>query len=148
MESPPGPLACEELLQEIFLTEEPLPLEKVMEHCGRLPGVRACILARQSGIVSSHAAPDNLDLVSLTANGTRLLENLRESAKQMGLGDVQTITIHSEKTPVSIFSAGSTTLMVTHGDRGFVPGVRERLSRVVAALDGADLPLNLPSSHD
>ncbi|GAB4166314.1 MAG: hypothetical protein Fur0032_03600 [Terrimicrobiaceae bacterium] len=149
VDSEPQPLACEERLQEIFLTEDSLPLEKVMELCGRLPGVHACILTRQSRVVSTHAAPENLDLVALTANGSRLLENLQDSARQMGLGHVHTITIHSEKSPVSIFSSGSTTLLVTHGDRGFVPGVRERLSQVVSALDGVDFPHSLPSTtHD
>jgi len=40
---------------------------------------------------------------------------------------------------VSFLHAGELSLMVLHADRGFVPGVRERLRDVLSALAGARL---------
>ncbi|MCX7868635.1 MAG: hypothetical protein N2322_01675, partial [Terrimicrobiaceae bacterium] len=58
-------LPCEERLQEIFMTEENIGLERAIGLCGGLPGIRSCILARGSRVLASHNAPAHLDLVSL-----------------------------------------------------------------------------------
>ncbi len=140
------PLACEERLQEIFMTEERVGVERALELCGGLPGIHSCILAKGSLVVAAHNAPANLDLVSLTANATALLDAVRASSMKMGLGEIPAVTIHSEKGPVSFFHADDLAMLVLHADRGFVPGVRERLHDVITALGRAKLPLPIEGS--
>jgi predicted regulator of Ras-like GTPase activity (Roadblock/LC7/MglB family) len=138
---------CTEKIQELFLTEEPITLDRVLSLCGGLPGIRACILARGSVVLGSHNVPAGIDLVSLTANAAHMLEAVRSSSMRMGLGSIPAITIHSEKGPVSFLHAGDIALLVLHADRGFVPGVRERLHHVVQTLGASPLPLPVESSQ-
>lgn len=128
-------------LQEIFMTEEVLTAEKVLELCGGLPGIRSCILTRGTSILAVHNAPPGMDLISLTANAVEMLSAIRSSTMRMGLGAIPAVTVHSEKGPVSFFHAEDLALLVLHSDRGFVPGVRERLRDVVHALKSTPLPL-------
>ena len=144
VESPAGGgLAALPRLQEIFLTEEVLGVDRVVELCGGLPGVRSCILAKGEAVVSTFNVPHNWDIVSLTANASDMLNAIRSSTMRMGLGAIPAVTIHTEKGPVSFFHSGDLALMVLHADRGFVPGVRERLRDVAAALASSNLPMPL-----
>ena len=135
------PAAAEERLQELFLTEERLNLDRALALCGGLPGIRACILTRGSTILGAHRVPDAIDIVSLTANAKTMLDGVRTSSMRMGLGSIPAITIHSEKGPVSFFYSGELLMLVLHADRGFVPGVRERLAGAVEAMTRGPLPL-------
>ncbi len=128
-------------LQEIFMTEEHLSAERVLELCGGLPGIRSCILAKGSNVLASHNVPSGIDLVSLTANASAMLSAIRTSSMRMGLGAIPAVTVHSEKGPVSFFHADDLAMLVLHSDRGFVPGVRERLHDVVIALGESNLAL-------
>jgi predicted regulator of Ras-like GTPase activity (Roadblock/LC7/MglB family) len=136
-------LECEPRLQEIFMTEETIGLERAVELCGGLPGIRACILAKGSNVLAAHNAPPHLDLVSLTANAAAMVEAVRSSALRMGLGEIPAVTAHSESGPISFFHASDLALLVLHSDRGFVPGVRERLRDVLLAMGTSGVSLRL-----
>jgi predicted regulator of Ras-like GTPase activity (Roadblock/LC7/MglB family) len=135
-------------LQEIFMTEDHMSVERVLELCGGLPGIRSCILARGSNVLASHNVPSGIDLVSLTANAAAMLASIRSSSMRMGLGAIPAVTVHSEKGPVSFFHADDLVMLVLHADRGFVPGVRERLHDVVIALGTANLPVPLEGGSE
>jgi hypothetical protein len=137
------PPATEERMQELFLTEERINLDRALALCGGLPGIRSCILARGSSILGTHRVPDEIDIVSLTANAKAMLDGVRSTSMRMGLGTIPAITIHSEKGPVSFFYSGELLMLVLHADRGFVPGVRERLADAIEAMARAPLPLPL-----
>jgi hypothetical protein len=47
---------------------------------------------------------------------------------------VPAVTIHAEKGPITFFHQDDLCLLVMHKDRGFVPGVREKLQKVVEHL--------------
>ena len=143
---PAAPEAGVARLQGIFMTEENLSAERVLELCGGLPGVHSCVLARGASILATHNVPSGLDLISLTANAADMLAAMRASSMRMGLGAIPAVTIHSEKGPVSFFHAEDLAMLVFHADRGFVPGVRERLHDVVVALKSS--PLLLPSGQE
>ena len=146
-EAPPAaPEAGVARLQGIFMTEENLSAERVLELCGGLPGVHSCVLARGASILATHNVPPGLDLISLTANAADMLAAMRASSMRMGLGAIPAVTVHSEKGPVSFFHADDLAMLVFHADRGFVPGVRERLHDVVVALKSS--LLLLPSGQE
>jgi hypothetical protein len=131
----------QDALQALFTTEEFLSVDRVVELCGGLPGIKSCVLAHGSAVLASHNVPESIDLVSLSAHALEMLAAMRQSAARMGIGAVPAVTIHSEKGPITFFQQNDLCLLVLHKDRGFVPGVREKLQQVVEHLSEANLAL-------
>ncbi len=121
-------------LQAVFMTEETLSVDRVVELCGGLPGIKSCVLAHGAAVIASHHVPESFDLVSLSAHALEMLAAMRQSAARMGVGAVPAVTIHAEKGPITFFHQDDLCLLVMHKDRGFVPGVREKLQNVVERL--------------
>jgi predicted regulator of Ras-like GTPase activity (Roadblock/LC7/MglB family) len=128
----------QDALQAVFMTEEMLSIDRVVELCGALPGIKSCILAHGAAVLSSHNVPESIDLVSLSAHALEMLAAMRQSAARMGIGAVPAVTIHAEKGPITFFHQDDLCLLVMHKDRGFVPGVREKLQKVVEHLAQSD----------
>jgi predicted regulator of Ras-like GTPase activity (Roadblock/LC7/MglB family) len=124
----------QDALQAVFMTEEMLSVDRVVELCGALPGIKSCILAHGAVVLASHNVPESIDLVSLSAHALDMLAAMRQSAARMGIGAVPAVTIHAEKGPITFFHQDDLCLLVMHKDRGFVPGVREKLQKVVEHL--------------
>lgn len=124
-------------LQALFMTEEKLTLEGVMALSGQLPGLKACVLAHGDQVVCSSSVPAGVDLKSLSTQATTMLAQIRESSSKMGLGAVPAITLHAEQGVLSFLYHGELCLLVLHADRGFVPGVRERLQEMLGYLSNA-----------
>ena len=129
------------------MTEEFLSVNRVVELCGGLPGIRSCVLAHGAAVVASYNVPESIDLVSLSAHALEMLAAMRQSAAQMGIGAVPAVTIHSEKGPITFFHQNDLCLLVLHKDRGFVPGVREKLQQVVVQLSRANIALPVTASR-
>lgn len=143
----PDAVGNQDAIQSIFLTEEYLSVDRIVELCGALPGINSCVLSHGASVIASHNVPDSIDLVSLSAHALEMLRAMRESSAKMGIGAVPAVTIHSEKGPITFFHQEDLCLLVLHKDRGFIPGVREKLQQVMDALGSANLPKPLPSSH-
>jgi predicted regulator of Ras-like GTPase activity (Roadblock/LC7/MglB family) len=139
----PPEIAEQDALQAIFLTEEFLSVDRVLELCGNLPGIHSCVLSQGASVIASHNAPDTVDVVSLSAHALEMLKAMRSSSSKMGIGAVPAVTVHSEKGPITFFHQDDICLLVLHKDRGFIPGVREKLQHVVDELSKAKLPLRL-----
>ncbi len=136
----------QEPLQALFLTEENLSVNRVIELCGGLPGINSCVLAHGSVVVASHNVPDGVDLVSMSAHAADMLQAMRSSSARMGVGTVPAVTLHTEKGVISFFNREDLTMLVFHKDRGFVPGVREKMAAVLGELTKARL--TLPVGND
>lgn len=146
--APEERLTAQDRLQEIFMTEEQLTLDQVLKLCGGLPGIRSCILTKGSSVLATFNVPDAIDLVSLTGNASAMLDAMRTSSMRMGLGAIPAVTVHSEKGPISFFHSDDLAMLIIHADRGFIPGVREKLHDVVVALGQSNLPLPLGDSSE
>lgn len=131
----------QDALQAIFLTEEFLSVDRVLELCGNLPGIKSCVLSQNAAVIAAHNTPDSVDIVSLSAHALEMLKAMRSASAKMGIGAVPAVTVHSEKGPITFFHQEDLCLLVLHKDRGFVPGVREKLQQVVTELAQAKLPL-------
>lgn len=131
----------QEPLQALFLTEETMTVNRVIELCGGLPGINSCVLAHGSVVVASHNVPDSVDLVSMSAHASEMLKAMRDSSARMGVGSVPAVTLHTEKGVISFFNREDLTMLVFHKDRGFVPGVREKMAAVIGELTKARLTL-------
>lgn len=131
----------QEPLQALFLTDENMTVERVIELCGGLPGINSCVLAHGSVVVASHNVPEGVDLVSMSAHAADMLRSMRESSARMGVGTVPAVTLHTEKGVISFFHRDDLTMLVFHKDRGFIPGVREKMAAVLGELTKARLTL-------
>jgi len=134
---PQAQLRDTEALQSLFMTEENLTLERVIALAGELPGLRACVLAHGDQVVCASHTPAGIDLQTLSGQAMTMLSQIRESSSQMGLGTVPAITLHGDQGVLSFIHHGELCLLVLHADRGFVPGVRERLQEMVGHLSSA-----------
>jgi len=141
-------LPDQDALQSLFLTEEKLTVSRVVELCGTLPGIRSCVLTHGDLVVSAHNVPEGLDLVSMSATAARMLDAMQESASQLGLGQVPALTLHTERGPLSVVRQGGLAMLVVHADRGFIPGVREKLAAALGELSRAPLALPRPASPE
>jgi len=143
----PVEILDQDALQAVFMTEEILSVDRVVELCGGLPGIKSCVLAQGAAVLASHNVPESIDLVSLSAHALEMLAAMRQSAARMGVGAVPAVTIHAEKGPITFLHQDDLCLLVMHKDRGFVPGVREKLQLVVEHLSQANPALPAGTSR-
>ncbi|MEI6323067.1 MAG: hypothetical protein WCP60_08205 [bacterium] len=134
---PTDQLADASALQALFMTEEKLTLERVMGLAGQLPGLKACVLAHGDQVVCASNNPAGIDQRALSSQAMTMLSQIRDSSAKMGLGSVPAITLHAEEGILSFLYQGELCLLVLHADRGFVPGVRERLQEMLGHLSSA-----------
>ena len=134
---PQDQLADPTALQALFMTEEKLTLERVISRAGELPGLKACVLAHGDKVLCTSNTTAGLDLKTLSGQAMTMLGQIRESTANMGLGAVPAVTLHAEQGALSFLHNGELCLLVLHADRGFVPGVRERLQEMLGHLKDA-----------
>ncbi len=139
---PQDQLADPSALQALFMTEEKLTLEGVVSKAGELPGLNACVLAHGDRVICASKTPAGVDLQTLSGHALTMLSQIRESSSKMGLGAVPAVTLHADQGVVSFLHKGELCLLVLHADRGFVPGVRERLQEMLGHLADARPMLN------
>lgn len=130
-------LADPSALQGLFMTEEKLTLDRVIALAGQLPGLRACVLAHGEKVVCASNTPPGVDLKTLSGQAMTMLAQIKESSSNMGLGTVPAVTLHGEQGALSFLHNGELCLLVLHADRGFLPGVRERLQEMLGHLSRA-----------
>lgn len=131
---PQDQLADPSALQALFMTEEKLTLERIISKAGGLPGLSACVLAHGDRVVCASKTADGVDLQTLSGHALTMLAQIRESSSKMGLGAVPAVTLHADHGVVSFLHKGELCLLVLHTDRGFIPGVRERLQEMLGHL--------------
>lgn len=134
-------------LQALFMTDENLSTGRVVELCGGLPGIQSCVLTSENQVVASHNIPDGLDIVSLSSNAAAMLRAMHDASSGMGIGEIPAVTLHTAKGPLSIFQKEHLAMLVFHGERGFVPGVREKMTAALAELTLTPLALPAPRAE-
>jgi len=130
----------QDAMQAVFLTEEPLTIERVVALCGEFPGVESCILVKDGAVVTSIGVPDGFDLKVLSEHATEMVAGVSESIGKMGLGETPAFTLHTDRGVISLFPHDELLLMVKHRDRSFVPGVKVKLASIIRQLSDANLP--------
>lgn len=145
---PQDRLADPSALQALFMTEEKLTLERVISKAGELPGLKACVLAHGDRVLCTSNASTGIDLRTLSGQAMTMLTQIRESSAVMGLGAVPAVTLHAEQGALSFLHNGELCLLVLHADRGFIPGVRERLQEMMGHLSEAKPALPSPGESE
>jgi predicted regulator of Ras-like GTPase activity (Roadblock/LC7/MglB family) len=144
---PQDQLADPTALQALFMTEEKLTLDRIISKAGELPGLKACVLAHGDRVLCTSNTAPGLDLKTLSGQAMTMLGQIRESSSNMGLGAVPAVTLHAEQGTLSFLHKGELCLLVLHAERGFVPGVRERLQEMLGHLAGAKPVLSSGDEH-
>ena len=129
---PPLPLARfdQDVLQNLFMTDEFLDLSAVCRHVSGLPGIQACVISRRDENVSAGEMPDGFELSELLA----FAPGVRQVAGRLPIGALKHFTLYAEAHSVSFFEQHGVCLCVVHRARSFIPGVREKLVTVADEL--------------
>jgi hypothetical protein len=120
-------------LQSVFLTDEELDLNKVVQKVGELPGVNSALFFAADG--SLQGEPEKL---GLTQSSVHLLSTLSHEIGQrvggLGLGEIETVTLGSKRELVSVFTRGESGFIIRHEKRPFKPGVREKICLILSHI--------------
>jgi hypothetical protein len=129
----PKPAPNFSALQSVFLTDEALDLNKVVQKVGELPGVNSALFFAADG--SLEGQPEKL---GLTQSSVQLLSSLTHEVGQrvenLGFGQIETVTLGWKRELVSVFTRGESGFVVRHEKRPFKPGVREKICLVLSHI--------------
>jgi predicted regulator of Ras-like GTPase activity (Roadblock/LC7/MglB family) len=137
----------QDALQSLFMTDEKLSTKRVVELCGELPGIKSCLLTSDDAFIASQNVPAGLDIASLSSKATAMARAMHEASADMGIGEIPALTLHTEKGPISVFQNESHTMLVFHADRGFIPGVREKVTLALGGVARSRLCLPPPTNE-
>jgi len=120
-------------LQSVFLTDEPLDLNKVVQKVGDFPGIHSALFFAADG--SLEGEPEKL---GLTQSSVQLLSSLTHEVGQrvenLGFGQIETVTLGWKRELVTVFTRGESGFLVRHEKRPFKPGVREKICLVLSHI--------------
>jgi hypothetical protein len=120
-------------LQSLFLTDEVLDLNKVVQKVSEFPGINSALFFAADG--SLEGEPEKL---GLSQSSVQLLSSLTHEVGQrvenLGFGQIETVTLGWKRELVSVFTRGESGFVVRHQKRPFKPGVREKICLVLSHL--------------
>ncbi len=133
-----------ERLQAIFMTDDPLDLDKTIRKIADLPGLQSCMLSTTSGIKIAGSFGDPSQEKAVSALLPEFFQRTRLQFEELHAGILETISFFFDIHQVSTFVQGELCLTVLHDNRPFKPGVREKIQTVIcelAALGVSDKPV-------
>jgi hypothetical protein len=120
-------------LQSVFLTDEVLDLNKVVQKVGELPGINSALFFAADG--SLEGEPEKM---GLTQSSVQLLSSLTlevgQRVETLSFGQIETVTLGWKRELVSVFTRGESGFVVRHEKRPFKPGVREKICLVLSHI--------------
>jgi len=126
-------LRSDNVLQEIFHTEEKLTPADVPRLCCDLPGIEGCLLSRRREVLAAWNVPLDLKQAELLDAASGAMDRAAD-AGGAGWGEPRGITLHLEVGNASLLRCDALQLLVLHEKRGFAPGVREKLTIALGAV--------------
>jgi hypothetical protein len=120
-------------LQSVFLTDEPLDLNKVVQKVGEFPGIHSALFFAADG--SLEGEPEKLGLNQSTVQLlSSLTHEVGQRVENLGFGQIETVTLGWKRELVSVFTRGESGFLVRHEKRPFKPGVREKICLVLSHI--------------
>jgi hypothetical protein len=132
----------QEMLREIFMTEDNLDVVRVAEMIATLPKVNHAVVFSGETVLGG-ALPEGyqMDAAILAPALMRTVHEferrLRSSAESLA------VTLMGEE-PLSIFTEGNIHILIAFEGRGLLPGVAKRIKEIARALDAIHSEYNLP----
>jgi hypothetical protein len=124
------------LLQEIFMTSEPLDGRRVASLVRQFPGVTGALILLERGTVLGGQLPESLNMEAALQT-PEVLRNFLRFILELEEGEPKTprfVTATSANT-ISLVSSGQIVLLVSHQGRKLPPGLAQRLTETAQALD-------------
>jgi hypothetical protein len=124
------------VLREIFLTDDPLDLDKIAQLTTDFPGITHCfiILRTPEGDQLAGTLPSDWDRRQFSRKALDFAHKTSDSTEPLGIGNSSVFTLYCEAGIISFFTGDQICVSVKHHQRGFLPGVREKLQRVTEEL--------------
>lgn len=128
-----APVADDESrLRALFMTDDELTVGVLVDLCAKLPGITGCELLDDSGVLRPASMPDKWKPSDWIAPAREAL------GKMQGIpAEMPCITLHPPAAAVSMWLPAKFSFIVVHDERGFRPGVREKIDAAVAAIGRA-----------
>ena len=121
-------------LQVLFMTEEELDAKTIVRFVTLMPGLNGCAVMFGDGLRLAGNFPDESLTEGFSAMAPPFFKRAKNFATESGLGTLQSFTLHTDLGPCSFLMHEDICLGVRHSNRGFMPGVREKLEIVVREL--------------
>jgi hypothetical protein len=119
-------------LQELFLTDDYLDARAVAQLLRMFPKVQAVLIMKADGTVLAGELPP--DWAAETAQATPALLRQLQAYSESLTGNVVAGCMLLGNSPVSMFLEGDICLLLVHGGRGLLPGMKERITEIAKAL--------------
>ncbi len=122
-------------LRALFATEKTLRPQDIVDLSAEFPGMKACIIITESGVVKSGRFGDSDEVAQFSESATGIFEKTMSLIRDLDLGaDERTFTLRTGKGIMSFFTHGDAAMAVLHNEPNFRPGVREKLILVTREL--------------
>jgi hypothetical protein len=123
------------LLQEIFMTSEPLDGRRVASLVRQFPGVTGALILLQGGAVLGGQLPESLNMDAALQAPEVLAKFLRFILELEGASAAPRFVTVTSTNTTSLVSCGQVVLLVSHQGRKLPPGLAQRLTETAQALD-------------
>ena len=99
-----------------------------------MPGLDGCAVMFGDGLRLAGNFPDENEVEGFSAMAPPFFKRAKNFALESGMGTLHSFTFHTDRAPCSFLMHDDICLAVRHTNRGFMPGVREKLEVVVREL--------------
>jgi hypothetical protein len=123
------------LLQEIFMTSEPLDGRRVASLVRQFPGVTGALILLQDGAVLGGQLHESLNMDAALQAPEVLAKFLRFILELEGASAAPKFVTVTSTNTTSLVSCGQVVLLVSHQGRKLPPGLAQRLTETAQALD-------------
>ena len=113
-------------LRAVLGADQVLTPQDIVDRCGALPGLKACVLLQSGSTLTSRGMDDN-DADAFRASAVKTRDSLATLAETMGLGTGGNFTLRTDHGIRSFFLESNLCLAVWHAQPQFSGGTREKL---------------------
>lgn len=126
---------AQEALRGIFMVDDDLDAKKVVKLISQLPGLKACAVMFADGLKLAGQLESVSSGEGFCAMTPPFFRRAGNFTRELNLGEIQCVTLQTERALLSFFMQGDICVSVQHaGNRGFLPGVREKLFSATGEL--------------
>jgi hypothetical protein len=130
-----------QLLQELYLTDEPLDGSKVARLISLLPRVTGVVIMLSDGAALGGGICGGISEALLSVTPA-FVKHLTDFSKAIQGGSVRFVTFAGHACQLSLTMGGDVAILAGHQGKNLPPGLRERL---VATADALNMIYSLPS---
>ncbi len=121
-------------LRALFMTDNDLTLQEIVDRCATLPGLRASLAVSPAGVTASAHSNADEEINHFISNSARSYEYFTGLASSMGIDGQGSFTLHSGPSIRTFFIEQNFCFAVLHSEAGFQPGVRDKLILTARSL--------------